>query len=123
MTAEPTLHRVVLTLCSACIDGMGDQCHTPGCAFIRNRPPDFSIRDSCNVESIDGAPFDYDTLRRATGRSLPWLVVICRDGTSTLTVFTEELDAREFFDEASAQWSESFLAQAVEAPRDWKGTP
>jgi hypothetical protein len=62
--SEPTLHRVVLTLCSACLDGEGDQCHTPGCALIRNRCPYFSIRDSCDVESIDGVPFDCETLKR-----------------------------------------------------------
>lgn len=63
--SAPTLHEVKLTLCSACIDGEGEQCHAPGCALIRNRCPDFSIRDSCDVESIDGVPFDYDTLKRA----------------------------------------------------------
>lgn len=62
--AEPTLHRVVITLCNLCIDGAGGMCHVPGCALIRNRAPDFPIRDSCDVESIDGVPFDYETLRR-----------------------------------------------------------
>ncbi len=61
---EPTLHKVVLTLCSACIDGEGGQCHVPGCALIRSAAPDISIRDSCDVESIDGVPFDYETLKR-----------------------------------------------------------
>lgn len=64
--SEPTLHRVVLTLCSSCIDGEGQQCHTPGCALIRNRCPDFPVRDSCDVESIDGFPFDYGTMKRGT---------------------------------------------------------
>ena len=63
--SEPTVHRVVLWLCAACIDGEGEQCHTPGCALIRNRCPDISIRDSCSVEFIDGVPFDYETLKRA----------------------------------------------------------
>jgi hypothetical protein len=61
----------VLTLCSACIAGEGARCHTPGCALIRNRCPDFSIRDSCDVESIDGLPFDYETLKRATTAPAP----------------------------------------------------
>lgn len=25
------LHKVTLNLCVACIDGVGDECHTPGC--------------------------------------------------------------------------------------------
>jgi hypothetical protein len=62
---EPTLHRVVMTLCSACLDGVGEQCHTPGCALIRSRCPDLPLRDRCDIESIDGVPFDYETLKRA----------------------------------------------------------
>lgn len=61
----PTLHRVVLTLCAWCIDGKGGMCHTPGCALIRNLAPDMSIRHSCHVETIDGVPFDFDTLKRS----------------------------------------------------------
>ncbi len=56
-------------------------------------------------------------------RELPWLVIIAREGVSEVTVFTEESDARIFFEQASLQWSESFLARAVIAPRDWRGTP
>lgn len=62
--AEPTLHRVILTMCSACLDGEGDQCHTPGCALIRSRCPDLPLRDRPDVESIDGLEFDYETLKR-----------------------------------------------------------
>jgi hypothetical protein len=56
-------------------------------------------------------------------REMPWLVVICREGVTEVIVFTTEKDAREHFDRASLQWSESFLARAVIAPRDWRGTP
>lgn len=28
---EIPLHRVQLTLCEPCIDGEGEECHTPGC--------------------------------------------------------------------------------------------
>lgn len=70
-TEEPTLHRVVLTLCSACLDGEGDQCHTPGCALIYSRCPDLPLRDSCNVETIDGAPFDFDALKRGVAPKDP----------------------------------------------------
>jgi hypothetical protein len=61
---EPTLHRVVVTLCALCIDGEGGECHTPGCALWLNRAPDLSIRDNPMVESIDGVDFDYETLKR-----------------------------------------------------------
>jgi len=61
---EPTLHRVVLWLCSMCLDGEAGECHTPGCALWLNRAPDLSIRDSPMVESIDGVGFDHDTLKR-----------------------------------------------------------
>lgn len=56
-------------------------------------------------------------------RPLPWLVIIGYEGRADVTVFTEEADAREFFDKASAQWSESYLCRGVIVPRDWKGTP
>lgn len=29
-----TLHRVTLDICEACIDGVGDECHTAGCALF-----------------------------------------------------------------------------------------
>lgn len=40
-----TLERVVLTLCTRCIDGEAGECHTPGCALWMNRAPDVPIRD------------------------------------------------------------------------------
>jgi hypothetical protein len=61
---EPTVHRVVLWLCSMCLDGEAGECHTPGCALWLNRAPDLSIRTSPMVESIDGATLDYETLTR-----------------------------------------------------------
>lgn len=54
---------------------------------------------------------------------MPWLSVIIREGEPEVRVFTDEKDARTYFDKASLQWSESFLAKAVVAPRDWQGTP
>ena len=39
------LETVTLTLCNACLDGKGGECHTPGCALWMNRAPDVSIRD------------------------------------------------------------------------------
>jgi hypothetical protein len=52
-----------------------------------------------------------------SGGHLPWLVVICREGVSDVTVFTEEDEARAYFELASSQWSDSYLARAVIASR------
>lgn len=37
------LNRVVITLCEDCLNGVGKECHTPGCALIRRRCPDFAV--------------------------------------------------------------------------------
>jgi len=41
---EPTLERVMLTLCSLCLDGNGGECHTPGCALWSSQAPDLELR-------------------------------------------------------------------------------
>ena len=49
------LETVTLTLCNACLDGKGGECHTPGCALWMNRAPDVSIRDraeGCSVRVV-----------------------------------------------------------------------
>jgi len=45
-----------------------------------------------------------------------WLVVIWRESAAEVTTFDEEADARAFFDTASIQWTESFLAKVVVGP-------
>lgn len=47
-----------------------------------------------------------------------WLVVICREGVTEATPFESKSDAAAFFDRASLQWSESYLAHVVQGPRD-----
>lgn len=46
-SAEPELQFVTGTIpiCSACLDGEGGECHTPGCILWINRAPDLAIRD------------------------------------------------------------------------------
>lgn len=44
----PDLETVVITLCSACLDGKGDECHTPGCALVWCAVPAKSLRDYTN---------------------------------------------------------------------------
>jgi hypothetical protein len=67
----PTYHRCVMTLCSLCIDGAGGECHSPGCALWINRAPDLSLRDNPMVDTIDGVPLDYDTLKREAKPASP----------------------------------------------------
>jgi len=67
--------------------------------------------------------FDLEELPVSIPVGAPWLVVINREGTSEVTVFTEEKTAREYFASASLQWSESYLTRAIEFPKDWVGTP
>ncbi len=38
---EPTLHEVKATVCSACLDGEGAECHTPGCVYWLHDTPAF----------------------------------------------------------------------------------
>ena len=32
--ADIPVRRVIINLCQACIDGVGQECHTPGCALF-----------------------------------------------------------------------------------------
>ena len=34
------LYRVTLPVCNLCLQGIGQQCHVPGCAFWMSHPPD-----------------------------------------------------------------------------------
>jgi hypothetical protein len=51
MADEPTLCMVTgsFTICSACLDGKGGECHTPGCILWINRCPDLAIRGMLNA--------------------------------------------------------------------------
>lgn len=44
--SEPVLQFVTGTvpICSACLDGEGGECHTPGCILWISRAPDIAIR-------------------------------------------------------------------------------
>lgn len=46
---DPPLERVILMLCEPCLDGMGGECHSPGCALWMSAAPDIPIRG--HVES------------------------------------------------------------------------
>lgn len=40
---EWAVHRYAIYLCDACIQGIGQQCHSPGCALFLNRCPDIPV--------------------------------------------------------------------------------
>jgi hypothetical protein len=44
---------VQLRLCDPCLDGVGGECHTPGCSLWINRAPDLPIRNGVSVRIID----------------------------------------------------------------------
>ena len=31
---------IEINICQACLDGVGEECHTPGCAFFLKPPPE-----------------------------------------------------------------------------------
>jgi len=45
-----------------------------------------------------------------------WIVVIVREGLPEVTGFLERSDAESFFDRASLQWSDSYMAEVVKVP-------
>jgi hypothetical protein len=42
--AEPELELVAVMICNLCLDGVGGECHVPGCLFWMNDAPANSIR-------------------------------------------------------------------------------
>lgn len=42
-TVEPLVRLVQILLCDSCLQGIGQECHTPGCALFMHRCPDFPI--------------------------------------------------------------------------------
>ena len=51
MDKEYQLNRISLIyLCDACLDGLGGECHTAGCALWMSTAPDVPIRDSVKIE-------------------------------------------------------------------------
>jgi hypothetical protein len=41
----PDLLNVRLTLCRACLEGKGGECHSPGCALWMNSAPDIPVTE------------------------------------------------------------------------------
>ena len=49
---EIPVRLVQLRLCDPCLDGVGGECHTPGCSLWINRAPDLPIRNGVSVRII-----------------------------------------------------------------------
>lgn len=48
-TDEPAVFLVKIWLCAACLEGLGEECHTPGCALWMHNSPGARIRFSGRV--------------------------------------------------------------------------
>lgn len=47
------LNTVTLRMCNLCLDGVGGECHVPGCALYLNRAPDLKLRGLPLVVHVD----------------------------------------------------------------------
>lgn len=53
---EPEVRPVTLNLCRLCTDGVGGECHVPGCALYMSQAPDILPRiDTPATEPYEGA--------------------------------------------------------------------
>lgn len=49
-----------IPICDQCIDGVGGECHSPGCLFWASKAPDVPLRDKlesifgCKIEKLPG---------------------------------------------------------------------
>ena len=50
---EIPVHLVQLNLCEPCLDGVGGECHTPGCSLFLHTAPDLPVRNSAGVRIIE----------------------------------------------------------------------
>lgn len=50
---EPRLNRVEMVVCDGCLDGVGGECHVPGCALWMSVAPDVPIRDNAVTVTLD----------------------------------------------------------------------
>ncbi len=45
MSAEPSLVRVEITICTLCLNGVGGECHVPGCWFWMWEAPSDAVAE------------------------------------------------------------------------------
>jgi hypothetical protein len=53
---DNALYRVTMLVCALCIQGLGDECHEPGCAFWLSHPPDIAHYTIERMESLPRCP-------------------------------------------------------------------
>lgn len=53
---EVAVRFVQLWLCDLCLDGVGGQCHVPGCALWLNTAPDLPLRSNPAIVILDARP-------------------------------------------------------------------
>lgn len=49
----PPLHRLDAEVCEACLNGEGQECHTPGCVFWMCDPPDEQQGECLRHRTVD----------------------------------------------------------------------
>jgi hypothetical protein len=80
--------------------------------WLRTSQELMRIRPEQIADSMELPPIPFD-------RALPgeWMVVIVRERVPEVTLFDDYNEAREFFDKASLQWSDSYLTSVLRAPK------
>lgn len=53
LPSEPVLHHVEVSVCQMCLDGVGGECHTPGCVFWMNDAPNESQATALRPHIVD----------------------------------------------------------------------
>lgn len=51
-THEPEARFVRLAICDLCLDGMGGECHVPGCAFWMAEAPTSPLRHAIEILGV-----------------------------------------------------------------------
>lgn len=97
---EPALEFVTVTalpICSACLDGEGGECHTPGCVFWINRAPDIPLRPNLEARgariSSTGTEF-AGTCHDKAAAGMPELIEAWREYDRAQKASLRACDAR-----------------------------
>jgi hypothetical protein len=68
--------RVAVSLCELCLDGVGGECHVPGCALWMKAAPDVPLnRDLIEVLTLDGELLEWSEAY-ARERGVSWTAVV-----------------------------------------------
>jgi len=57
---EVAVHVVKIALCELCLQGEGEECHTPGCALWMKNSPGVPISEELyEIQDMDGKSLDW----------------------------------------------------------------